>query len=237
MSRLFLSSGIEGILSLFFPQQCAACHSSLLTGEKLICLHCQIQLPQTNLHQMRDNQLMELFAGRLPLTKATAFLYFTQTGMVQRLLHELKYKDNQALGVFLGNLFGQCLMENNWMEEIDAVVPVPLHRRKQHERGYNQTELLAGGLGEATGKPCLPRLVKRIKYTASQTKKSRLARWENVRDVFSIQEPPAPGMKHLLLIDDVLTTGATLEACGLAIMKQYPELQLSVATLAWARDI
>src|SRR5690606_1828740 len=157
-------------------------------------------------------------AGRLLLAKATSFLYFTQTGMVQELLHELKYRNNKELGIYLGKLMGLELENQDWFEGIEAIVPVPLHFKKEYSRGYNQSGLLADGPSEACGKPAWHRLLLRTRNTDTQTKKNRIERWENVKDVFEIGSSKA-GVKHILLVDDVLTTGATLEACGRTLMK------------------
>jgi len=202
----------------------------------MLCLHCLNNLPKTDLHLYQENMIMDVFAGRLLLAKATSFLYFTQTGMVQELLHELKYRNNKELGIYLGKLMGLELENQDWFEGIEAIVPVPLHFKKEYSRGYNQSGLLADGLSEACGKPAWHRLLLRTRNTDSQTKKNRIERWENVKDVFEIGSSKA-GVKHILLVDDVLTTGATLEACGRTLMKSYPELKLSVLTLAVAKDL
>lgn len=228
--------GINSLLNLLFPQECAACGSLLLAREKTICLRCQFNLPKTGYHQMPANPVMDKFAGRLDVAKATSFLHFTQAGSVQELLHQLKYKNNRHLAVHLGYLFGLILDAGGWLKDIDAIVPVPLHRKKEYKRGYNQSVLIAEGIQAASGLKVYHRFLKRTKNTASQTYKNRMERWENVKDVFEVHQVLSDTECRLLLLDDVLTTGATLEACGRAILEAYPTARLSVATLAVAMN-
>lgn len=180
-----------------------------------------------------------MFRGRIPVNQATSFLFFTQESLTQQLIHQLKYQGQTAIGLFLGLIFGEELARSNWLQDIELVLPVPLHRKKQRLRGYNQSLLIAQGIGKNTCNQnqnhLLPVLIK-SKNTVSQTKKNSLERLNNVKDVFQIQQPELIRGRNILLIDDVLTTGATMESCALEVLKAKPR-SISLATLAFATDI
>lgn len=208
-----------------------------MTGENILCLKCCSALPRTNFHLMAQNPVWLKFRGRLAIRQASSFLYFTKDGRTQRLLHQFKYSGRRDIGKFLSVLFAQDLLAHHWFRDIDVIVPLPIHVKKQRIRGYNQAAVIASGLELVSGLPVIgkPALVKKS-HTASQTRKSRLERLRNVQDAFRLQPGQELEGKHVLIVDDVLTTGATLEACALEVFKARPA-SVSLATLAVASDI
>jgi ComF family protein len=222
----------EDLINLVFPDLCNGCGVSLYHGEKQICSKCLYDLPYTDFHLYADNPVAKQLWGRLPLHAAMSMLYFKKGTKVQSLIHALKYKDKTDLGVRLGKLLGDRLREAELYQDIDIVAPVPLHQKKLKLRGYNQSEYIATGLAEALNIEVCNNLTRDIS-TESQTKKSRYVRYENMQDVFSINNSEQLANKHVLLIDDVVTTGATLEACGNALLNNGVK-KLSIATIAFA---
>ncbi|MEI6949144.1 ComF family protein [Paraflavisolibacter sp. H34] len=213
-----------------FPHLCAGCGSDQLSRESLICVDCLSSLPSTYFHMHGNNPVEKMFWGRLPVTCATAQYYFTKDSVVQRLLHQLKYRGNRELGTFLGRMMGQQLAQSNRFLYVDALVPLPLFPARERRRGYNQAALLCAGIAEFLQKPVLPHAVVRRTATATQTRMNRLQRWQNMENRFELVNGEGLEGKHLLLVDDVVTTGATLEACGRELLKA-PEVRLSIATL------
>ena len=234
-----MQTGLKNIfsdfLTLLFPEFCQACERTLSAGEDLICTHCRLKLPYTNLHlQQADlNPLSMRFYGKLPMKHVLAYLYFNRAGRTQRLLHALKYRGVQEVGELLGTWYGHNLREAGYAHAFEIILPVPLHARKRRQRGYNQSDSFARGLGNALNCPWSNQVLKRTQYTASQTHKSRPERWENVAEVFQVINPTIIQGKKILLVDDVITTGATLEACGLTLLKAGC-LEVSVCTIAAA---
>jgi ComF family protein len=222
---------MQELLGIFYPRLCCGCNATLAKNEKFICTRCLLHLPLTNFHREKDNALEKLFWGRVPFERAYSFMYFKKGGTVQRLLHELKYKGNKDLGEFLGSMMGETIIEAK--EKIDAVVAVPLHRLKLRKRGYNQSDFIAKGLSGRLNVPDISASVKRRKFTETQTRKSRFERWENVADVFVLDEEKALENRHVLLVDDVITTGATIEACAQSLLK-VAGCRVSVASIAMA---
>lgn len=225
----------QSLLHLLYPRLCDGCHTPLHLQETGLCLHCRLLLPVTAYHSIADNETANRFAGRLPFQYATSYLYFTDGGIVQHLLHGLKYRNRQETGVELGRLFGQDLKTAGWSKNIDCLVPVPLHTQKEAKRGYNQSALLAKGMEETLDIPAIPTALRRIRHTESQTHKTRAERAQNVANAFEVVDEKAYRDKHVLVLDDVLTTGATLEACAQAILS-VPGTKVSFATLAIAND-
>ena len=225
----------EALLHLLFPQVCAACGSDALPRAQLLCLPCLEALPQTHFHLHHHNPIKKIFTGRLPLQHATAQYYFTKESGLQHLLHQMKYKGAKELCVYMGRLMGQQLVESSWIESIDALVPLPLFAKRQRQRGYNQASLLCDGMAEVLQKPVLNEVVIRRTATESQTRKNRVERWQNMEGRFSLADADKLKGKHLLLIDDVVTTGATLESCGRTLLKAE-STQLSIATLCFSVD-
>ncbi len=205
----------------------------MVGAEKHICIGCRLQLPETNFHLEIENKVEKTFWGRIPVERAFAFLYFNKAGLTQQLLHQLKYKGNQDLADFLGVIYGQRLVNTVENHKIDAIVAVPLHYTKLRKRGYNQSLAFANGLSKSLKIDNFSAVVVRNKATETQTKKSRLERWQNVESIFTVLEPERLKNKHLLLVDDVITTGATLESCARAIQKQSNCL-VSIASIAYA---
>ncbi len=227
-------SWINDFLNLFFPNNCSACGNALAGQEQVLCLACEFKLPATGFHLHKENPVSEVFWGRIKLETATSYLFFNKGGKVQQLVHLLKYKGRKDIGLFLGKHFGLQLNDSPLYSTIDFIVPVPLHPKKEHKRGFNQSEFIARGISVATGNPVSSNNLIRVVHTDSQTKKSRYSRWENVKDVFHLQRPEEFIGKNILLIDDVLTTGATLEACANRLMK-VKGIRVSAATIAYAQ--
>ena len=222
----------EALLHLAFPHVCAGCGNDVLPKDHLLCLHCLEALPQTLFHLHSDNPIEKAFTGRLPLLHATAQYYFTKESLLQHLLHRAKYKGDRELCIYLGTLMGGQLAQSNWIQTIDALVPLPLYAEREKARGYNQSYLLCKGISEVINKPVLPNVVIRSSATESQTRKNRVQRWQNMEGRFALTSSETEG-KHLLLVDDVMTTGATLEACGRTLL-QVPGTNLSIATLCFS---
>ena len=234
MNARGLLSEIAGSMAhLLLPQLCAACRIPLLHREKLLCMGCTLELPHTGFHNIDDNEAALRLAGRIPFQHATAFAYFTPEGLLQHLLHLLKYKGRQEVGTFLGMQAGYALQGVPWIRSIDAIVPIPLHPKKKAARGYNQTALIAQGLGDVLSIPVSADAMIRTKHTASQTRMSREERVQNVAGAFSLSGNANLSGRHVLLIDDVLTTGATLEA-AFATLSAVPEIRLSLMTIGLA---
>lgn len=225
----------ESLLHFAFPHICEGCGSDLLGVDHELCLKCLSSLPETNFHLHPNNPIEKIFWGRLPVTYATAQYYFTKESLVQHLMHQLKYKGNKDLGIYLGRLMGHALAASNRFSFVDALIPLPLFPSKEKKRGYNQATVLCQGIAEVLQKPVLKDVIIRTSYTDSQTKKSRVQRWQNMEGRFKLVNAKAIEGKHVLLIDDVITTGATLEACGKEII-QAQNVQLSVATLCFSSD-
>lgn len=226
---------LEDFISFFYPNTCFACGNSLFKHEKILCTHCLHNLPKTNYHMHPGNPLDKVFWGRVKIEQATALYYFSKGGKVQHLIHQLKYRGKKEIGVYLGKLLGNELKEIPSFHEISAVVPVPLHPRKQRKRGYNQSEQFAIGLAEAMGIKLETKSFIRKVATETQTKKSRFARWENVKEIFSVTDPAKLEGRHLLLVDDVVTTGATIESCA-NVLLALPGVKLSIASIAFAHE-
>jgi len=217
---------------LFFPEICVSCARGLNANEDTICINCLINLPRTNYHRLRNNPVKRKFQGRINIEMASAFLYFTKGNSTRALLHHLKYKGRQDIGLRLGALFGKDLM-NDGFSPPDLIVPLPLHPAKERIRGYNQSKSIAEGLSRHLGTEVCTHSVVRSSNNPTQTKKERYERWRNVATVFRVKNAAIMKGKHVLLVDDVVTTGATLEACGHVIV-EAGALKLSFLTLASA---
>jgi ComF family protein len=222
---------LQDFSSLFFPSFCGGCGTLLHKGETGICLRCCSRLPRTHLHDVRGNRIERLFWGRIEVEMATAFLFMPRRGITHHLIHELKYKGNKQIGDLLGQLFGEDLRRSQQMSDFDLILPVPLHPRKLYERGYNQCDAIGSGLMKSTGIPFSADHLIRGTFSGSQTRKSRIERWQNTDSIFRINDAADLTGLHILLIDDVITTGSTLEACCIAL-KEAADLQISIAALA-----
>ncbi|MDZ4716705.1 MAG: ComF family protein [Cytophagales bacterium] len=204
----------DDFMGLFFPRMCQGCSGSLVRGEEILCTHCIVELPKTNYHLQPENPVFSRLSGRLPIRHGWAFLKFQKGGMVQHLLHQLKYNNQPEIGERLGQVYGRELSVVALNREFDLIVPVPLHRTRLRHRGYNQSAQFAKGLSAALNIAWDESVSIRTQGAATQTRKSKAERWENVKDVFSIKPRSPLADKRVLLVDDVITTGATLEACG-----------------------
>ena len=215
---------------LFFPNVCVVCGEELLHSEVTVCLRCLYKLPRTHNFREKDNKAEQLMAGRIPFERIASFCVYANGGILPPLIHQLKYYQKKEIGTLLGRLFGEDLTGSDFLNPVDMIVPVPLHPKKERSLGYNQAELIARGLSEATSLPVSVGNLIRVIYNPTQTKRTKTQRWENVRNIFEVKQPQEYRGKHLLLVDDVMTTGSTLEACGLALQK-CNGLKISIATL------
>ena len=222
----------ESLLHLFFPHVCDGCGTDGLSIDNCICLRCINELPHTGFENLIDNPVEKIFWGRIDLNAATAQFYFTKESLVQRLMHELKYRGNKEIAIQLGRIMGEKLKRSGRFN-VDTLVPLPLFPSREKKRGYNQATVICQGISEQTGIPILQDVISRPQPTATQTRKSRIDRWKNIEGKFQLEKPGAIENKHLLLIDDVVTTGATLEACGSELLKGI-NTKLSIATLCFA---
>ncbi|MEP7142948.1 MAG: ComF family protein [Ferruginibacter sp.] len=220
-------------LHLFYPHVCTGCGSDLLQEDNLLCLRCITNLPRTHFAQHANNPIEKIFWGRIPLVAAHSEFYFGKESLIQHLIHQLKYKSNQEIGIYLGELMGRSLLESNRFKMIDYLIPLPLYPDKERKRGYNQAAVICSGLSALMNVPVLSGCITRKRFTETQTKKHRGERWENVADSFMVNDKEKLQGKNVLLTDDVITTGATLEACGQAIL-QANDVKLSIAVLSMA---
>lgn len=229
-----MRSSFRGIADFFFPRTCLVCGKVLMHDESHLCMHCMLRLPRTGFAQVADNAMAQLFYGKLYVERAAAYFYFAKGSDYRNLIHLIKYGGEPECGKYLGEMFALEAGESNFFEDIDYIVPVPLHRRKLRKRGYNQSEYIAQGISAATGIPlCVDALVCRSSRE-SQTQKGMYARYLSTREAFELlPDSPLVG-KHVLLVDDVVTTGATLLSCGEAL-KAGGVAMMSMATLAAAR--
>lgn len=224
---------INDFLSLIYPRYCEACGSNLYKHEDLICNQCIITLPHSNYHLLSVNEINLLFAGRVPLVHALCIFNFEKSGRVQKLIHALKYQNQMGLGIWLGNYYSNLLKANSILDDVDLLIPIPLHKNKLKQRGYNQSECFAKGLSEVFERPMLNNCILRLSETSTQTKKKKFERWQNVEGVFKINNPSILENKHVLLVDDVITTGATIDATWQAI-KDIEGIKISVISIAFA---
>ena len=228
---MLLRNALHSLTSLFFPKLCAGCGNDLFGKEEVLCIACIDKLPVTNFHSHSANPVEKIFWGRLPLASASSYLYFTKDSLLQQLLHLFKYDGNKALGFYLGRCMGKSFLESNRFN-VDALIPLPLHPVKEKRRGYNQATILCEGIAEIMQIPILKNSVIRPTVTETQTHKNRIERWQNIEGKFMLADPETVNNKHVLLIDDVVTTGATLEACGKQLLAA-DGVRLSIATLAY----
>lgn len=224
---------ISDLAALFVPRRCAGCDTTLLRFEECLCLGCEEELPRTRFHEDPANRVEQLFWGKVQLEAASALLHFARTGMVQHMLHRIKYQQDRETGLFLGKLMGEELKASPRFATVDTLLAVPLHRKKERVRGYNQAQLLVDGMRAVWPLPSVGKELMRVVRTPSQTKRGRLDRWLNVKEAFHLPDPEALRGKHVLIIDDVVTTGATIEGCVHAL-RAVPDLRVSLFTAACA---
>lgn len=219
--------------SILYPEICFACDELLYRGEHVICTKCIIDLPRTNFHLTTSNKMEKQFWGKVLIEDAFGFFYFQKSGKVQRLLHRLKYKKHPEIGIKLGSLYAAELLASDKLKNIDSIIAIPLHKKKMKIRGYNQSLCFAIGLSQQLNIPVLKQSLVRVKNNATQTRKSRFERFQNVATVFTVRKPNQFINKHILLVDDVMTTGSTLAAC-IQLFNKIKGCKVSVATIAYA---
>ena len=223
----------DDFISLLFPRLCYACGSHLMRNESLICTECYVAIPRTNYHSIKDNPVEQLFWGRCMIEKAAAFSYYNKGSRIRKLIHNLKYKGIKEVGFELGRIYGLSLKASGFTDDIDLVIAVPLHPAKKRQRGFNQSEIISLGIADATGLSVnFDTLIRKV-VSATQTKRSRYERWTNVEGIFQITDTRSIAGKHILLVDDVITTGSTIESCTNELLK-LERVKVSVVALAFA---
>jgi ComF family protein len=225
---------LTDFISLIYPNQCYGCGNVLSKQETGVCLSCLSDLPRTNFENDFENPVAKLFWGRVQLVYGLSAFQFNKKGLIQKLMHQLKYNKATVVGEILGKELGEVLHRANYPDRFDAVVSVPLHAKKLRQRGYNQSDVIAQAVSKVIEKPIVFEAIERKIHTTSQTKKGRYARWENVEEIFVATQPQLLAGKHILVVDDVVTTGATLESCC-NILLQVPDTRVSIATVASGR--
>ncbi|MFO7843943.1 MAG: ComF family protein [Bacteroidales bacterium] len=228
----FFIEPLKDFFNLIFPNLCMVCNNHLVSQEKLICTSCLYNLPKTNFHLDIENPVSQLFWGRTKIEYASSFYFYHKGSKYQQMMHKFKYHGCKEVGLVLGRYFGSQL-DTSVFNQVDLIMPVPLHKSKLKKRGYNQSEFIARGLAESLEKKLDAQNLIRTMATSTQTRKSRFERWENVEKIFKVLYPEKITGKHILLVDDVVTTGSTLEACANSIL-EVPDTKVSILTLAVA---
>ncbi len=223
---------INDINYVLLPPACFGCNAQLIRGEQLLCTVCRYDLPITEFNFTQENAVDRIFYGRVPIEKAVSFLFFHKNGIVKSLLHQLKYKNQEEIGAFLGKWYAETLVGQRDFPKLDAIVPVPLHPKKQRKRGYNQVTLFAKQLAHHSKTPYQDQILIKTANTRTQTKKSRLNRLLGSRNLYEVRNPESIKGKNILLVDDVITTGATIESCAKALIK-VENVRVYVATMAF----
>ena len=219
------------LLNLFYPKVCNCCETELVAHEQIICTSCLHKLPLTNFHLDNENATKKVFSGRLSIENATSLLYFKKKGMVQQLIHNLKYRGNREIGNFLGQWLGEELAKTDCYHAIEVVIPVPLHAKKLRSRGFNQVEDFGKEIARSLNAQYIDEVLVKRSATTTQTLKKRLSRWGNIDETFLIENPQKIEHKHLLLVDDLITTGATMEAC-VSKLQKINGVKISLASMA-----
>lgn len=223
----------DDFISLLFPRLCYACGNHLLRNENLICTGCYVSIPRTNYHLQADNPVAQLFWGRCLIVKAAAFSYYSRGSRIRSLIHKLKYKGIEEIGYELGRIYAVSLKSSGFTSDIDIIIPVPLHPSKKRSRGFNQSECISMGISGVTELPVDTTSLVRTAFSDTQTNKSRYERWTNVERIFQVTDPEALKGKHILLVDDVITTGSTIESCVNELLKTEG-VKVSVAAIGCA---
>jgi ComF family protein len=232
--KSFFREVFMDFISMVYPKYCLVCHGGLAKGEDKLCTHCIYHLPKSNYHKNPQNPVFKRLSGRFPVHAASSFLVFRKGGKAQRILHLLKYKNQPELGKLIGRVYGEELVQSDLFNGIGLIIPIPLHISRLRKRGYNQSEQFGLGLAEVFKIPLLNNIVIRKVQTETQTKKNKLLRWRNVEDVFLVTAPHAIKDLHVLLVDDVITTGATIEACAQQLLNAGCT-RISVVSIAYSR--
>ena len=223
----------DDFFSLLFPRLCYACGNQLMRNESLICTECFVIIPRTNYHFVEDNPVAQLFWGRCLIEKAAAFSYYNKGSRIRKLIHNLKYNGIREIGYDLGRLYGLSLKTSGFINDIDIIIPVPLHPLKERIRGFNQSETISMGIADVTRLPVDIKSLARILVSVTQTKRSRYERWTNVEGIFRVIDSKSIMGKHILLVDDVITTGSTIESCANELLR-IEGVKVSVVALAFA---
>ncbi len=223
---------VSSFSHLFYPHACAGCGSDLLSEEQLLCMQCLDRLPFTYFTTGADNPVEKIFSGRIEVVHAMSLLYFTKDSVLQHLLHQFKYKGKREIGYFFGRMMGTALLESGYSRGVEVLVPLPLFSSREKSRGYNQATVLCEGIAQVMPIPVLKNAITRVAATETQTHKNRIERWQNIEGKFALKDEAALKNKHVLLIDDVVTTGATLEACAIELFRSGNS-KISIATLAY----
>lgn len=233
-SSAIVTSYISDLIHLVSPEQCFVCETELTNKEKHICSHCDTQLTETSFHLFKDaSEFDKLFWGRINVHSTFALYYFQKKSVIQTLLFQFKYKHVESIGQIFGERIGKRLIESKKYNDVEVLLPVPLHPKKQFIRGYNQSFALAKGISESSDIPINESILKRNANNATQTRKDRFQRWENVDSIFNVSDALL-SYNHVAIVDDVITTGSTVEALVHAIREKNPEINISVITLAIA---
>ncbi len=219
---------------LLFPRYCKVCRRRLMHSEQHLCINCLLDLPRTHYEQDPNNRLMQHFMEWPEVVRATAYFYYYKEGKYSHLIHHLKYYNHPEVGTYLGRLAATELKSSGFFDDIDLIIPVPLSKKKQRQRGYNQSDYIARGISEITGITMCADCIVRAIDTDTQTHKGRMERWKNTEGIFHVTKPESLKGKHVLLLDDVATTGATLHACITALLT-VPGIRISIFALAKAR--
>lgn len=233
--RNFFDKIQENLLKLIYPEVCHGCDKLLVKGEAVICVSCLHELPYTFHHDTQTNEMDRKFYGLIPISFCLSMLYFHKTGIVQQLIHSLKYKNKQEIGSFLGKLYADDIKKYEKINSITHIIPVPLHKKRLAERGYNQIDTFCETIGHELGIPVEKKILFRNRYSKSQTKKSKSERASIKDSLFAINGYEHLTTPHFLLVDDVITSGATIEACAKELLK-IPNAIVSILTIAYAQS-
>ncbi|SCY58250.1 ComF family protein [Flavobacterium caeni] len=226
----------KSLIDLFYPPVCAGCDALLLVNEKAICTTCRHEMPQTYHHLTPENEAFKKFYGKIHIEFAATFLHYHKRGIVQQMIHSLKYHGAESVGTTLGQWYGSILFDTGALFDVDEIIPVPLHPKKLRERGYNQVTAFGMALADRLGVAYNDRLLVRKKYSKTQTKKNLMGRNEvRNQEIFGINSEETHQGKHLLLVDDVLTTGATLESCA-RVLQGIPNTKISIVCMAMSHS-
>ena len=223
---------ISDILALLFPRECAVCGDAIVEGEEFVCTACRFRIPMTGFAAQADNPMKERLSALVPITHASALFYFVAESDWRRIVHDFKYRGRWNKARRLGVWYGHTLLQSGNYQDVDIVVPVPLHLRKRLQRGYNQSDYIADGIASVLGVGVEHHALVRKVNNESQTRHSRNERWGNVEGIFEVRKPELLSGRHVLLVDDVFTTGATVIACCEAIFAACGDVRVSVATLS-----
>jgi len=220
------------LADLFFPKLCVHCSKRLVEAERHLCIDCIDKLPRTRYYEIAGNRLEEFFAGRFPFHRIASFCYYVKGGIIQSAIHSLKYQNNPHIGFFIGELCGQEMSCSEFFKDIDMIVPVPLHPLREKKRGYNQSLKIAEGLSSKANIPVNSNILKRAVNNDSQTKHSKFERWDNTANIFQVEKSQNIDNMHILLLDDVITTGSTIESCADVILSAGKNVKISIYSIA-----